>query len=241
MRFLRALEPRRRAVSRALDVLFVDNHLLVVAKPAGLATAPDESGDLDLLTLAKEWVRLEFEKPGAAFVGLVHRLDRPVSGVVAFARTSKAASRLSEQFRAHTVAKTYLGVGLGRVAGDAGVLEQSLVKDEARNVVRVVPAGTRDARVASTRWRVLARSADRVLFEFQPATGRPHQLRIAAATLGAPLAGDLKYGAREPLSDASVALHALRLELEHPTRHERLALEAPLPSLEVWDVARSRG
>lgn len=238
MRLLRALEPRRHAVNAALDVLFVDNHLLVVAKPAGLATAPDESGDLDLLALAKQWVKREFAKPGEAFVGLVHRLDRPVSGVVAFARTSKAASRLSEQFRAHTAGKTYLGIGIGRVASDAGVLEQSLQKDEARNVVSVVAAGTRGARIATTRWRVLARAGDRVLFEFEPATGRPHQLRVAAATLGAPLAGDLKYGARVPLADASVALHALRLALDHPTRGERLVFEAPLPPLEVWDLAR---
>lgn len=225
-------------MSQALDVLFVDNHLLVVAKRAGIATAPDESGDVDLLSLAKAWVKREFEKPGDAFVGLVHRLDRPVSGVVAFARTSKAASRLSEQFRAHSAAKTYLGVGLGRVSSDEGLLEQALVKDEARNVVRVVDAGARGARVATTRWRVLRRSGERVLFEFEPATGRPHQLRVAAATLGAPLAGDLKYGAREPLADASVALHALRLELEHPTRRERLVFEAALPALEVWDLAR---
>lgn len=223
----------------SLEVLFVDNHVLVVAKPAGIATAPDDSGDASLLDIAKAWVKREFHKPGDAFLGLVHRLDRPVSGVIVFARTSKSASRLSEQFRERTVEKRYVAIGIGRVERDEGVLEQALIKDESRNVVRVARAEDPLARFARTRWRVLRRANERVVFEFEPLTGRPHQLRIAAATLGAPLAGDLKYGARDPLEDASIALHARSIAFDHPTSRERRTFSADVPGRSIWDVARS--
>jgi len=233
---------RGTAVS-ALEVLYVDNHLLAVAKPAGLPSVPDASGDESLLECARAWVEREFAKPGAAFLGVVQRLDRPVSGVLLFARTSKAAARLSEQFRARRVRKLYLAVGQGAPApalGDAGELEQWLQKDEARNVVEVVPAGTPGARRACTRWRVLARAGAHTRFELEPLSGRAHQLRRAAASLGCPLLGDLKYGSREALADKSVALHAHAIELEHPTRGERLRFTARAPGLACWDFAACR-
>ncbi len=222
----------------ALDVLHVDNHVIAVAKPAGVPTAPDASGDPSLLDLAREWVRIEFEKPGAAFLGLVHRLDRPVSGVVVFARTSKGAARLSAQFRERATRKVYWGVVAGRPAQREGLVEQWLVKDERANRVRAAPSGSAGAKQARTRWRVLAEGATRTLVELVPETGRAHQLRAACATLGLPLLGDLKYGATEPLPDASIALHARRLEIAHPTSGERLVLEAAPPRLAAWAIAR---
>ena len=167
------------------DVLYVDNHVLAVAKPAGMPVAPDASGDASLLDLAREWVRVEFAKPGEVYLGLVHRLDRPVSGVVVFARTSKGASRLSESFRERSALKHYWGVSSRRPSTDSGAMEQWLAKDAVRNVVRVSHAGEDDAQLAITRWSVVEQRGGRFLLHFEPETGRPHQLRVAAATLRA--------------------------------------------------------
>lgn len=224
------------AVSRPpLDVLHVDNHVLAVVKPAGMPTVPDESGDESLLDVAREWVRVEFDKPGNVFLGVVQRLDRPVSGVVVFARTSKGAARLTDRFRSRDVEKTYWAVGEagGRDPGDEGTVRQWLAKDRARNVVSVVREGTDGAREAVTDWQRVDAEAG-TGFVFRPRTGRPHQLRVAAATLGAPLLGDLKYGADAPLPDRSVALHARRLAFRHPTRDERVEVEAPPPDAPWW-------
>lgn len=221
-------------MSAALRVLHADNHVLAVAKPAGMPVAPDASGDESLLDVARAWVEREYRKPGAAFLGLVHRLDRPVSGVVVFGRTSKGASRLSAAFRERAAEKRYLGVSASRPRGDSGVVEHWLAKDEARNVVRVVRAGTDGAQRAVTRWSVVEERGGRVLLALEPETGRPHQLRVAAASLGCPLLGDLKYGALAPLPDASVALHARSLSIAHPTSGATLRLVAPLPGLEAW-------
>lgn len=221
-----------------LTILHADNHLLALAKPAGMPTVPDASGDESLLERAKAWVKQAKAKPGAVYLGVVHRLDRPVSGVVVFARTSKAAARLTAAFRGHTVAKTYRGVGAGEPRESEGTLEHWLLKDAERNRVRVVPGERPGARLARTHWRVLARAdpggARRVLLEFRPETGRPHQLRVAAATLGCPLLGDLKYGAECALPDRSVALHALELALPHPTLGTLLRLRCEPPRVEVW-------
>lgn len=221
-----------------LAVLLADNHLLAVAKPAGLPCVPDESGDRSLLDEAKDWVKREKGKPGAVFLGVVHRLDRPVSGVVVFARTSKGAARLSEAFRSRAVEKLYLAVGAGEPRAREGELEQWLVKDETRNVVTAVAGERPGALLARTRWRVVQVAGSgrerRSLFEFAPETGRPHQLRVCAATLGCPLLGDLKYGARAPLPDKSIALHARRLVFPHPTRPESVTVECAPPALDVW-------
>jgi len=221
-------------MSTPLDILYSDNHLVVVAKPAGVPAVPDESGDESLYDRVREWIRVEFAKPGDVFLGVVHRLDRPVSGLMVFARTSKGASRLAEQFRSRTTKKIYWAVGEGSPPADSGALSQWLVKDEKENRVRVLPRGVHGAKLAVTRWRVLARREGRTLYEMGPETGRAHQLRVAAASLGTPLLGDLKYGASRPLPDKSLALHARALEFAHPTREERLSFTAPVPDLDVW-------
>lgn len=227
-----------------LEVLHADNHLLVVSKPAGLPVVPDESGDESLLDRGKEWIRVTHDKPGRVFLGVVHRLDRPVSGVVCFARTSKAASRLTAAFKSRQVDKLYWGVSDREPRAEEGELSQWLVKDTARNVVRAVDEGAAErlgAKEARTRWRILSRTSRkgglRVLLELIPETGRSHQLRVAAASLGAPLLGDLKYGANTPLEDRSVALHARSLALAHPTRGERMTFVAESPSISCWDMA----
>lgn len=222
-----------------LEVLHVDNHLLALGKPAGVAVVPDDSGDESLFDAAKAWIAREFAKPGAVFLGVVHRLDRPVSGVVVFARTSKAASRLSEQFRDSRALKTYWAVSHAAPPSASGVVEHWLAKDEATNRVSVVDEHVEGARLARTSWRVVARGAGLVHFDLEPATGRPHQLRVALASLGCPLLGDVKYGAREPLPDKSVALHAAALEVEHPTLRELVRIECGAPAREWWSFRRS--
>ncbi|MDP6941316.1 MAG: RluA family pseudouridine synthase [Planctomycetota bacterium] len=212
-----------------LKVLFVDNHILMVAKPACLPVVPDSSGDESLLDQAKAWVKEKYNKPGNVFLGVVHRLDRPVSGVVCFARTSKAASRLSESWRNNNVRKVYTGLGLGAVLEDSGSLTQWLLKDRDRNIVRVVEPETDGAKKAETEWKVLRRKTGKVLLELIPVTGRAHQLRLAAASLGAPLEGDLKYGAERALPNRSIALHAGELEVPHPTKEERVLVTEPAP------------
>ncbi len=217
-----------------LEVLSCDNHVLACSKPAGLPTVPDASGDESLFDRARDWVKLEFTKPGAVFLGVVHRLDRPVSGVVVFARTSKAASRLSASFRAGETEKLYWAVADGEPAAEEGIVEQWLVKDESRNRVHVVGAGEEGAKPARTRWRILERRGTRLLLELEPLTGRAHQLRVAMSSLGLPLLGDLKYGASRALADGSVALHARSLSLPHPTRSERIHLACPPPVIPPW-------
>lgn len=217
----------------ALRVLHSDNHLLAVEKPACVPMVPDASGDESLLDRAKAWVAREFDKPGRVYLGVVHRLDRPVSGVALFARTSKAAARLTDQFRTRTARKTYVGVTVGWPEPEEGRVETWLLKDAERNRVRAVPPDTPGAKPAVTRWRTLERRESggtrTAVVELRPETGRPHQLRAAMAALGCPLLGDLKYGAPEALPDRSIALHAHRLEIIHPTTKQELRLECEAP------------
>lgn len=232
--------------SAPLQVIHCDNHLLVVAKPACVPMVPDDSGDPSLLDLAREWVRVEFQKPGNVFLGVVQRLDRPVSGVVCFARTSKAANRLTNALRERRVKKSYWGVAAREPQDCEGELEQWLAKDTRRNRVILREPDAEGARRALTRWRIVARAGAGVLLDLEPVTGRTHQLRFAAKTLGSPLLGDVKYGAAEPLADRSIALHARSLTLDHPTRDIRLLFELPSPDLPCWsfgacDELRERG
>jgi 23S rRNA pseudouridine1911/1915/1917 synthase len=221
-------------MSSRLQILHVCNHVLCVVKPPGLPVVPDSSGDESLFDQAKAWVKTEFQKPGEVFLGVVHRLDRPVSGVVCFARTSKGAARLTESFRSKTAKKTYVARLAHPLRADepaTGAVEHWLLKDSARNVVRVVPLGTPGAKLARSEYR-LVEGRSRV--ELSPITGRSHQLRVAMASLGSPLLGDLKYGADRPLADKSIALHAKRLVVPHPTRDEWVDVTAPHPPNGIW-------
>jgi 23S rRNA pseudouridine1911/1915/1917 synthase len=219
-----------------LEVLFEDNHCLVVNKPAGLLSQADNTGDPSVVSWAKDHLKARYQKPGNVYVGLVHRLDRPTSGVVLLARTSKAASRLSAQFRAGLVAKVYWAIVEGEPAADHGEWIDLLEKDRRANLVRVKAAqqpdeGGKEARVA---YRVVARSAGGCKLELRPATGRSHQLRVQLANRGMPIVGDRKYGSATVLKAEDggrrIALHARELSFKHPTREEVTSVVAPVPA-----------
>jgi 23S rRNA pseudouridine1911/1915/1917 synthase len=212
-----------------LQILYEDNHCIAVVKPARVLTAGDKTGDVSLLDTVKDYLKQKYKKPGNVFVGLVHRLDRPVSGVVLFARTSKAASRLSEQFREGTVQKTYRAIVERNLTEGSGDLVDWLLKDEARNIVRVVPAATPDARESRLRFRRIQSAHDLSLLEITPATGRSHQIRVQLAAHGHPICGDRKYGSKHAMQ-GTIALHAAQITFDHPTRHEPVTVSAPDPS-----------
>lgn len=217
-----------------LEVLYEDNHCLAVNKPAGLLAQGDSTGDPSLLDAARAYLKDKYQKPGNVFVGLVHRLDRPTSGVVVLARTSKAAGRLSAQFREGTIEKVYWAIVEGSPPEDAGEWTDTLWKDEARNVVQVVAESTPGGQEARLSYRVLGRSAGTTLVELRPITGRSHQLRVQVAARGMPIVGDRKYGARSTLRASDdghrVALHARSLRFTHPTRSEAISVVAPVPA-----------
>lgn len=208
------------------EVLYLDNHLLVINKPAGLLAQADRTGDPDVVTLGKAFLKAHFRKPGNVFLGLVHRLDRPASGVMVMARTSKAAARLSAQFRERTVTKEYLCLVEGRMADAAGRFEDRLEKQG--RTVRVV--GPTQGQRAALGWRLIRCGPDWSLVAVTLETGRPHQIRVQFAHRGHPLWGDFRYGARRPFDGRNLALHCYRLALDHPTRRHRMAWTASLPA-----------
>lgn len=212
----------------ALNILYEDNHCLAVNKPAGIASAHfQEGGEQTLDRLVKEYLKSKYAKPGNVYLGVVHRLDKPVSGVLLFARTSKAAARLAEQFRAGAAHKVYWGVVEGS-AGETGELVDWLSKDEQTGRTIVVAPATAGARRAELRYRRLGRYGGLSWLELQPRTGRRHQLRAQLAHQGLPIYGDVRYGARHDFGGAA-ALHARALTFEHPTRHEAITLTAEPP------------
>ena len=213
-----------------MDVLHVDNHLLVVFKPAGMPAQADETGDPDLLTTAKAWLKDRFQKPGNVFLGLVHRLDRPASGIMVLARTSKSAARLTEQFKKRTVHKRYFALVEGSLTG-SGSWRDHIVKEDRRP--RITGAATPGAREARLAWTALATDGRLTLVDVELFTGRPHQIRLQFAHRGLPLLGDLRYGAAAPFDGRNLALHAYSLALTHPTLKQDLGwIRRPPPT---WD------
>lgn len=203
-----------------------------------MPVVPDASGDEALSDWTKAWIKKEYNKPGDVFLGVVHRLDRPVSGIVVFGRTSKGASRLSAAWRQGRVKKIYRGISDASptlAVGDTGQVVQWLIKDRQRNVVRAVDAKTAErhnskankqdrAREARSNWKVLSIDQGKTLLELEPVTGRAHQLRLACLELGLPLMGDLKYGAKSAMAGRRIGLHARQLIFPHPTRDEEIDL-----------------
>ncbi len=220
-------------MSTAFQILYEDNHLLAVVKPAGLATMGVAAEFPSLVKLAKRHVKRKYHKPGNVYLGVVSRLDSPVSGVVLFARTSKAAARLTEQFRAHRVEKIYWALVEGNLKSLSGMLTHHLARDDPHRRMKIVGAALQGAQEASLSYRRLKIVRKNLsLVEVELHTGRKHQIRLQFAESGHPIVGDRKYGSRR-IFGRGIALHARRLTVDHPIRHECMTFEAPLPK--TWD------
>lgn len=215
------------------DILYEDNHCLVINKPPRVLTVPDRTGHQNLLDLAKDYIKQKYRKPGDVFLGVVHRLDRPVSGVVLFARTSKAASRLADQFRTRSLHKVYWALVTGAVDPLSGRLEDWLVKDHDENLSSIVPPRTPGARHCRLDYQEIPLAGSGpLLLEIRPDTGRSHQIRVQLAERRWPIAGDRKYGSNLA-GGGTIGLHAVELTFEHPTLHKPVTVAAPPP--QSWD------
>jgi 23S rRNA pseudouridine1911/1915/1917 synthase len=210
------------------EILFEDNHCLAIAKPSGSLSTHYEGREETLHRIVKRYLKEKYQKPGNVFLGVVHRLDRPVSGVLLFARTSKAAARLAEQFRQGSVEKTYWAVVEGEVHKPAGTLEDWLWKDRATGRVVVVEPNDKGARQALLHYQMRATHGELSWLEVRPQTGRTHQLRVQLAHHGYPIYGDAKYGAIHTFGRA-IGLHARSLTFLHPVRNEPITLRAEVP------------
>lgn len=216
----------------SLPVLYVDDHLFVVNKPAGILAQADRTGDPDVVTLGKQYLRDQGKS--APFLGLVHRLDRPTSGVMVLARTSDAARRLSRQFRERTVNKTYLAVVEGTLTG-IGTWTDTIAKIDQQP--QVVDPDHPEGAFAELTWQALGREAGRTLLQVQLHTGRPHQIRLQAAERGHSVVGDRRYGATETFVNGAIALHHVQLRCEHPATERVETYTAPIP--DSWTAFRA--
>lgn len=218
----------------AFDVIFEDNHLLVVNKRSGVLVQGDNTGDTPLVELCKTYIGEKYQKPGAVFLGVVHRIDRPVSGLVILARTSKSLERMNAMFRENRIQKTYWAITDRKPPAPEGTLVNWLVKDERKNKTTAYPRETPGALHSELSYEVIGNKGGRWLLKVKPVTGRPHQIRAQLAFMGSPIVGDAKYGSEVPPSGKAIALHARKLEFVHPVRKDEITLHAPLPRTEYW-------
>jgi 23S rRNA pseudouridine1911/1915/1917 synthase len=209
------------------SVIYEDNHILVVSKPAGLLTQPTDLNGESLETAVKAWLKEKYNKPGNVFLGVIHRIDKPVSGIVILAKTSKALSRLNEAMRAKESQKIYRALVEQRPPNDEDTLEHYLRHDNYR--ASVSNAQDKQAKKARLHYRVIERFPSACLVEINLETGRYHQIRAQFAAIGCPVIGDNKYGSCYPMQEGIIALHHLRLQITHPVTRELMSFESPLP------------
>jgi 23S rRNA pseudouridine1911/1915/1917 synthase len=217
-----------------LEVLYEDNHIIAVNKRSGDLVQGDHTGDTPLSEIVKEWIRVKYQKPGNVFTGVVHRIDRPVSGVVIFAKTGKALSRLNELFKTKEVEKTYYAAVCAKPDIPFSTLTSFLIKDSSKNKSRASKTPKTGAKEAILDYQHVY-SSDRYFFlKVKPKTGRHHQIRVQLSEIGCPIKGDVKYGAPRTNKDGSIHLHARTIEFIHPVKKEPLIISAPFPNDPVW-------
>lgn len=217
------------------DIIFEDNHLIVVNKKPSQIVQGDKTGDKPLSELVKDFLKEKYNKPGNVFVGVVHRLDRPVSGVVVFAKTSKALSRLNELFKTRAVTKTYWAVVKNKPPQNEGHLIHYMIKNEVKNMSKAFKDPRQGALKAELDYKILASSDNYFLLEVTPLTGRHHQIRVQLSTMGCPIKGDIKYGFDRSNKDASIHLHARKLSFIHPIKNEQVEIIATPPDEALWN------
>lgn len=223
-------------IDSEIQVIFEDNHLIAVNKPAGWLVQGDETGDSPLSDWVKDYIKIRYQKPGAVFLGTIHRIDRPVSGVVLFARTSKALERMNKMFQLREVKKTYWAVVMERPEKLSDTLVHHLVKDTTNNIVKAYTRPQEMSKRAELQYHVIAEVGEHRLLEVRPLTGRPHQIRVQLSKIGCPIRGDRKYGAKYKNQINFIHLHARRLEFEHPVTKVPTKIEADLPDEQVWNL-----
>ena len=224
-----------------MEVLYEDNHIIAVNKTCNEIVQGDKTGDTPLSEIVKAYIKEKYNKPGEVFLGVTHRLDRPTSGVVLFARTSKALTRLNEMFREKSVGsegrsikKTYWAIVQGAPEQPEARLENWLVRNEAQNKSYIAKPGTKDAKQAVLVYKTLVRGDNYTLLEVDLETGRHHQIRCQLAAIGCPVKGDLKYGAKRSNPDGGICLHARKIEFIHPVSKENICITAPVPNDSLW-------
>ena len=219
-----------------LDVLYEDNHLIAINKKAGDIVQGDKTGDTPLSDFVKAYIKKKYKKPGEVFLGTIHRLDRPTSGIVLYARTSKALSRMNEKFRNKGVKKAYWAVAENAPPNTSGTLESYLQKNQKKNKSYVTKNDV--GKHAILEYKLLKKLDNFYHLEIKPKTGRHHQIRVQLANIGCKIKGDLKYGARRSNKDASIHLLAQKLEFIHPVKKEAISITAPAPKDSVWDACK---
>ena len=222
------------AKKKGIDVIYEDNHIIVVNKTASDIVQGDKTGDETMPDKIKEFLKEKYDKPGNVFCGVVHRLDRPTSGAVVFAKTSKALSRLNEQFKDRATKKTYWAVVEKEPQEKTGILVHYLKKNEKQNKSYPSLTETTGSKKASLEYKLIAKSDKYFLLEIELHTGRHHQIRVQLSTIGCIIKGDVKYGARRSNTDGSIHLHARYLELYHPTTKELIKITASVPDEPLW-------
>ncbi len=219
-----------------MEVIYEDNHIIAVNKTCSEIVQGDKTGDKPLSDIVKDWLKVKYNKPGNVFVGVTHRLDRPVSGLVLFAKTSKALSRLNEMFREGGVKKTYWAIVRNRPSQDEGELVHYLVKNEKQNKSYAYPTEKPQSKKAILHYKLIASSDNYHLLEVDLKTGRHHQIRCQLAKMGCPIKGDLKYGFDRSNKDGGISLHSRRASFVHPVSKEQIDIVAPVPNDPLWKM-----
>ncbi len=217
-----------------MTVIYEDNHLIAVNKTSSEIVQGDKTGDVPLSEIVKDWLKEKYDKPGNVFLGVTHRLDRPVSGVVLFAKTSKALSRLNEMFRDGSIKKTYWAIVKNTPEKPEAELVHYIVRNEKQNKSYAYPVEKPDSKKAILSYRIIAHADHYSLLEVDLQTGRHHQIRCQLAAIGCPIKGDLKYGSERSNKDGSISLHARKVSFIHPVSKENITIEAPVPDDNLW-------
>lgn len=216
------------------SVVFEDNHLIIVNKKSGVLVQGDNTGDIPLSELVKGYLKEKYNKPGNVFAGVVHRIDRPVSGLVMLARTSKALERMNKAFSEKDVQKTYWAVVKNQPAESEGTLVHWLTKDAKKNTAKAYIKEVDGSKKSELNYKVIGKTDTYYLLEVSPLTGRPHQIRCQLAAMGCPIKGDLKYGFPRSNEGGGISLHAYQLAFTHPVSLEKMLVTAPLPEDKFW-------